>query len=450
MVPSNRLIFWTAMIGVPFTLFGTTLAATRPVALAALGSFGALAVGDAFAARGRLRGIGIQLPETVRLQKDRESEIELRILNEGQRAATVRIGLPLPPEIQSASEDLHVTLPSGSAVSRVNWACVPRKRGRFVIDRCHVETASWLGFWDVRAQVSLRSELRVYPNLMDERTNVAALFLARGRQGIRVQRHSGKGRDFEKLREYVPGDSFDDIHWRASAKRGHPVTKVFQIERTQEVYVIIDASRLSGRLAPAAGPAQAADAAERTALERFMTAGLILGLAAEQQGDLFGLLTFSDRVERFVRARSGKAHYDACRDALYILQPQLVTPNFEELASFIRTRMRRRSLLVVLTALDDPVLAESFVKSIDLVSRQHLVLVNMLQPVGAAPLFSDAEVQSSDDIFERLGGHLLWHDLRELGKVLQRRGVTFRLLSKESLTADLVSQYLDVKGRQLL
>ena len=64
----------------------------------------------------------------------------------------------------------------------------------------------------------------------------------------------GKGREFEKLREYIPGDSYDEIHWKATAKRGRPVTKVFQIERTQEVYVVIDASRLSALQPPVRNP----------------------------------------------------------------------------------------------------------------------------------------------------------------------------------------------------
>src|SRR5205823_6064500 len=84
-------------------------------------------------------------------------------------------------------------------------------------------------------------------NLFNERKHVAALFLRRGQLGTHAQRQAGQGRDFEKLREYVHGDSYDEIHWKASAKRGHPVTKVFQVERTQEVYVIVDASRLSAR-----------------------------------------------------------------------------------------------------------------------------------------------------------------------------------------------------------
>jgi uncharacterized protein (DUF58 family) len=177
---------------------------------------------------------------------------------------------------------------------------------------------------------------------------------------------------------------------------------------------------------------------------------LTLGLATEQQGDLFGLLSFSNKVDNFVRARNGKAHYSACRDVLYRLQSQEVSPDFDEVFTFIRLRLRHRALLIFLTALDDPVLAESFVRNIELIYRQHIVLVNMVQPPGIGRLFSDPQVSSMDDLYRRLGGHLQWQNLRELQKVLERRGVRFGLLKNERLSAELVSQYLDVKRRQAL
>jgi hypothetical protein len=112
--------------------------------------------------------------------------------------------------------------------------------------------------------------------------------------------------------------------------------------------------------------------------------------------------------------------------------------------------LRRRALLVFLTALDDPALAESFVRNLELIRRQHLVIVNMLQPPGAMPLFTSPDVTVTDDLYSRLGGHLRWHNLRELQKVLQRRGVQFSMLGNERLSAELVSQYLSVKQRQLI
>ena len=460
LVPRTRFILWITLIVLPFAAIAATLPTLSWLAAIFIGGLGFLVIFDAVTARGGLGGVRVILPEVVRLQKDRPGTVEVRIQNDAQDARRLRIGFAFPREIKPASEDREALLPAGAQVSRLDWAVTPARRGQYFLDRVYLEVVSPLGFWAARTSHALRSELRVYPNLFDERKNVAAIFLKRGQLGAHAQRAAGQGRDFEKLRMYVPGDSLNEIHWKASAKRGHPVTKVFQVERTQEVYVIVDASRLSARqisgsksAAPSPQPAtsdQKQETPETTVLERYVTAALILGLAAEQQGDQFGLVTFSDRVLSFVRAKSGQAHYDACRDRLYALQPQSVTPDFEELCSFIRLRLRKRALLIFLTALDDPMLAESFAKASELISRQHLMIVDMLQPPGAQPLFSDAAVTSIDDLYRHLGGHLQWNSLRELEKVLKRRGVRFALLDSGKLVAQVIGQHAEVKRRQLL
>jgi uncharacterized protein (DUF58 family) len=341
---------------------------------------------------------------------------------------------------------LWVRVPGCRRRSLARWECTPRQRGNFPLPRCHVETASPLGFWSLRQALPLQTELRVYPDLTGERKQVAALFLNRGTAGIHTLRQTGRGRDFEKLREYIPGDSFEDIHWKATAKRGRPVTKVFQIERTQEVYVIVDAARLSARELP--NPAR--PGTRVPTLERFINAALVLAYAAQRQGDLFGLVTFNDRVRDFVRARNGQAHYTLCRDTLHALAPAVVTPDYDELFAFLRTRLRRRALLVFLTALDDPVLAESFTLNASLICRQHLLLVNMIQPPAARPLFEGPDPATTDDLHQRLGGHLIREKLLELEKTLGRHAVRFNLLANEQLSARVVTQYLEVRRRQLL
>lgn len=455
-VPRSRLLFWVVLIVLPFATIIGVAPTSAPLALLVIALFLVMALFDAVFSYGILDRIKIELPKIIRLSKDRAGLIELKINNERQKQKELRLALALPAEFHSPQEDLVALLPGTTHLSKLMWPCTPLKRGNYVVDKIYLESPSAMGFWSIRGSASVQSELRVYPNLMSDRKTVAALFLNRGTLGAHAQKQIGKGRDFEKLREYVPGDSYDEIHWKATAKRGKPVTKIFQIERTQEIYVIIDASRLTARTAevkhssPTLPTTNESPSITTSVLERFITAGLFLGLAAEQQNDLFGLITFSDKVQKFVRAKNGKAHFSACRDALYTLQPQIVTPDFDELCSFIRLRLRRRALLVVLTALDDPVLAESFVRNMDLVCRQHLILVNMMQPPGAKPVFSDPNVTSVDDIYQQLGGHILWNNLRDLKKTLQHRGVRFSLMDNERLSAQLVSQYLNVKRRQLL
>jgi uncharacterized protein (DUF58 family) len=422
---------------------GAVSPAAANASMIMIGGLFLVAIVDAMGAQKNLAGINVELPVLARMSKNREAKLELRIRNGRQRQKHLRVAVAWPREIKTENEEMDTLLPAQSEWSRLVWPCKPLKRGNYRLDSVFIEGGSPLGFWSARKTLPARSEIRVYPNLLDERKSLAALFLNRGTFGLHAQRQVGMGRDFEKLREYVPGDSYEDIHWKATARRGRPITKIFQIEKTQEVYVVIDASRLSTRKAKA-------DTEVNSTLERFVTAALVLGLAAEQQGDLFGLLTFSDKVEKFVRAKNGQAHYSACRDVLYTLEPKIVTPDFGELCTFIRSRLRRRALLVFLTALDDPAIAENFVRNVELIRRQHLILVNMLRPPGVAPLFSNPNVAAVDDLYQQLGGHLRWQNLRELKKILQRRGVQFSLPANERLSAELVSQYLSVKQRQLL
>jgi uncharacterized protein (DUF58 family) len=435
---------------VPFAALGSALPEAAWFAVLACGGVALGAVVDAVLSAGRLERVEVVLPELVRFALQQKGVLEVRLRHRPGAESHLRLGLVLPEELGGGEADRRTRLPADADWARLDWACTPRRRGRFRLRECVVETPSAWGLWDVRQPRPVDCEVRVYPSLAGERRQVAALFLNRGGYGVHAVRQVGKGREFEKLRDYVPGDGYDEIHWKAMAKRGRPVTKVFQIERTQEVYVVVDASRLSARPVTAAAPAEAGGEGAETILERCLAAALVLGLAAEQQGDLFGLVTFTDRVEQFVRARNGKVHYGLCRDALYRLQPRPVAPDYHELCSFLRLRLRRRALLVFLTSLDDPLVAEHFLAGLELVRRQHLVLVNMRQPPEARPLFSGAAPASVDDLYRVLAGHHQWRRLRELGMALERRGVRVAPWEDDRLSAHVVTQYLEVKRRQLL
>jgi uncharacterized protein (DUF58 family) len=450
-VPHNRLLFWTGAVVIPFSGLSALVPAERELSAIAVGLLLLLVLIDASLASRGLRGIKIEFPEVVRLSRGRKGLIRFVALNENSKTKRVRIGLVFPSEICTKSDSLILNLQKGDR-TLFQWDCTPMKRGSYCFDLCYLEGTSPLGFWAVTGKLPINSEIRVYPDFLAEKKHLASLFLNRGNFGIHTRRQVGQGRDFEKLREYVHGDSYEHIHWKVTAKRGRPVTKVFQIEKTQEVYVIIDASRLSSR-SPAitdTNQSYGNDEYPLSLMERFVTSALVMGTAAHRQGDLFGILTFSDRVRTFIRAKSGAGHFTNCREALLSIHPEIVNPDFGEIFSFIGMKIRRRSLLIFLTSLDDPALAESFISGIDLIARKHLVMVNMLRPAGVKPLFSDSGVDSLEDIYRALGGHLMWQNLGETGKVLERRGVRFTLLENETMCSALVSQYMELKQRQLL
>jgi uncharacterized protein (DUF58 family) len=435
-VPSPLLIWLVALLGFPAAVAAGLTPELLLPALAIIGLLAIAAIVDAAMRNRALAGIRVETPELVRFFKDREAEIRVRVHNPGKYIRRLRIGIPAPPGLETSDEERTVDLPAGADLAEFSWTWTPQRRGKYRFDSCYLESSSPLGLWTVRRREPIAMEIRVYPNL---RRHGDLKALRRGVEGLHLLRQLGRGREFEKLREYVPGDGFDEIHWKATARRGRPITKVFQIERTQEIYVIIDASRLSAR-----------PAGDETALEKAIVAGLVVCAAAERRGDLFGLAAFSHQVDAFVRARNGKAHYAACRDAIYELHPRLTSPDFDEIATFLRLRLRRRSMLLFLTSLDDPVLAENFARATQLLASRHLVLAGMLRPPSAQPIFQDGLVDSTNDIYRQLAGHISWKRLRELESTLARRGVRLALLDPEKFSSGLIRLYDEVKQRQLL
>jgi len=448
--PSGRLLLWFSAIVLPLALMGPIVPSMAIPSVLGILAFVLFVLMDALYSLGRDHGVGIIFQEVVRMSNGRQGSIPMTVISGARKIGHLRIGLAFPKEIRPLKGELVVAPPAAGETSHFEWDCTPLKRGGYLFDNCHIEYPSAFGLWAIRRRLSASFEVRVYPNILGEKRSVAAILLNRGMPGQHFHRQVGQGREFERLREYVHGDSYDSIHWKATARRHRPITKVYQLERSQEVYVIIDSSRLSARLPHSTHGGVQPEAGHESALERFITAGLVLGMAAERQGDNFGLITFSEGVGRFLRAGRGRSHFNACKEALYTLRNDPSTPDYNELCSFISMKLRKRALLVFLTSLDDPVLSEAFIRNMEIIKRKHLPVACMIKPAGAEALFSGQPAGTIADVYARLGGHLIWHDLNELGRTLASQGVMFNMFESGSLGSELVEMYSTLKRRQAL
>ncbi len=464
-VPHIRLLLVTFLVVVPATtLVVFDDGALRAAAVAVLLGVVLISFADLWLSRAKLSKLSCEVPGLLRCTKGRTLAVPLQFANRGSSLKWIRYGLSISRFFRCEGTVIgKISEFEAEKMRSVEYPLTPLKRGQYFLESAHVETASILGLWLVRRKYEMDTEVRVYPDLTVERKRLSSLFLMRGNEGAHAVRQVGKGREFEQLREYQHGDDYIDIDWKATARRQMPVTRTYQIERTQEVYVIVDHSRLSGReIRIPLGRDKEDDSqhSEETAggefmvtsqLEKFLHCSLVLSSVAERQGDLFGFISFADQVDRFIRSRNGRGHYNIVRDALYTLEPKEVAPDFEQLMITLRQRLTRRALLVMLVDLSDPLTAEQFYQALPLVSRQHLVLVNMVRPENAHPLFSsNTTPQTTDEIYQSMGGHFQWQELRETGKLLSNLGVELAVPNHEELCAEAVTQYLNVKKRQLL
>jgi uncharacterized protein (DUF58 family) len=469
--PRTSLVAWAAAIILPLSILAGVLGGFRGICILGIAVFALVSLIDLLLGLGKYSQLEIGLPAVNRVTAGRGFQLELKLNGPGRRFGAIRLAVDLPPSIKPIQSSTLIRIDGPVSNLSVPVPAIADQRGAYPIRRAFFDWVSPLGFWVFREERSLNCELRVYPDLALEGRKIAH-FLDRGGFGAHRQRQIGRGREFEKLREYEAGDSFDSIHWKAAAKRHKPITKVFQVEKSQEVYLAIDSSRLSARLMssssqssssssssnvtePAAHHAHTQGAAgpppyRSSILERSIAAALLASATAERQGDLFGLITFSDKVNQLARARSGPLHFNHCRDLLVNLQPKLVAPDFEDIAATLLNRLTRRSLLIFLTSLDDSVTGENFLSAARFLARRHLVMAIMPSPPGTQPLFSTPGVEHSDQIYENIAGHLHWAKLQELRKQLLQAGVLFHLAPGESFTVTVVSEYLATKRRQLL
>ncbi len=445
--PSARLLWFTGIFFIP--------ACALPVFLphgelymgivAALVSF--ICLLDAMISRRRLDGLTVALPQTIRavLNEEASFTVELhRHASVRRKPLQLRIAIALPHDVEPIRDDIVVSVLEAQQGSKAELSVLGRERGRFPIEQAFLGNVSRLGLWQFRRTVLVNSVISVEPALSQISKETAKLLSSHQHGGQRIIARNGRGREFEHLREYVPSDDFGDIDWKATARRRSPIVRDYQVERTQDIYACVDFSRLSGR------PVVRKDQTRATILDEYVRSALMLYSAVRHTGDRFGFATFSNRVEYFVKATRGAGFDQPFRQALYPVRPKLVAPAFDEICSLLRTRVKRRALIVFFTSLAEPQLADAFLEASRLLVRQHLVVVACPTDVHVEPLFAHPELDDADDLYDRLAGHLLWKKLAQVHLQLTKFGVRMHTVAPGRLGLLAATEYLDIKERQLL
>lgn len=255
---------------------------------------------------------------------------------------------------------------------------------------------------------------------------------------MRSVRVVGGGGELEQLREYVHGDPFRDLDWKSSAKRHRPITRVLQQERSQQVVLAIDAGRM-----------MASRVGEGTKLDHAIHAALLLAYVALRQGDRVGLVVFERDVRAFVPPGSGPAHYRRLLEAVFDVNAELVHTDLRLFVDFVRTRVRKRALIVLFSDLLDEVHAMPLAKHAAVLRRKHLpVCVSMHDPM--ADSLASAEVRREHDAYVRAAAADLLAERSLVKAHLRAAGVAIVEAPPGELAVATLSRYLELKARHAL
>jgi len=256
--------------------------------------------------------------------------------------------------------------------------------------------------------------------------------------GLRRLRRRGAGGEFAQLREYGPDDEFRAIDWKASARRGRVMVAQYEVERSQQIVVALDAGRL---MTPRLG--------DRRKLDYAVSAALAVAAIARLAADRVGVLAFAGTVLARVAPGVGALHAARLTDVLSDLEPNLEEADYERAFIALQREVKRRSLIVLFTDLFDPVASSAVLAATRILLPRHLVLVVLMNDAAIENALARVP-QDVDDAYRAAVAATLADERARAIAALRDRGILVVDVPAVRLTVALLDAYVAVKTRGLL
>jgi uncharacterized protein (DUF58 family) len=417
---------------------------------------------------------------------DSETEIELTVENRSRMIIGCRMVDDLPPALV-AEPKTHRLIAFPSIPARLRYSIQPKERGDWETGWLYLRYRTGLGLAERWARAPLTQTVRVYPALRAGEEQ--QIFLARSRQidlQLRRAQQRGLGRDFESLREYREGDDLRDLCWTATARRGSPITRQYQTERSQPVWIVLDCGRLmrarvaaiqpSNRLWPVSADdssfvtghdfSRAASDAKSSGvltpegnssqsqkvhskLDYACTTAVALAQLALYSGDRVGLLAYGQSIQQRLLPGRGAGHLRQLIESLALTRAEASEADHLRATAVLNRLQPRRSLILWVTDLAETAMRPEVIDGAMQLLRRHVLLfVAMAQP--EVEQIAQARPKNIEQLFRAAAAQEMAGRRELLLARLHEQGALTLDLNPEALTASVLNQYLMVKERAMV
>ncbi len=340
-----------------------------------------------------------------------------------------------PIQLQARDTETRLTIPAGRTRT-VHYTVRPTRRGQYTFGTVNVFVTSPLGLVERYVQEDAETSVPVYPSFLQMRAY--ELMAASNRleeMGVTPVRQLGHTMEFDHIREYVVGDDRRSINWKATARRGDLMVNEYRDERAQPVYCVINAGRVMEM--PFDG---------MTLLDHSINASLALARIALMKQDRAGLVAFSDRIGPVLPAQRSEGHIRAFQEQLYQLDTDFQESEYARLATYVRTHLQRRGLLVLFTNFMTRSSLERQLPYLRALKRQHTVVIVFFEnPKLSAQ--ARARAQTVEDIYVKTMAERFVREKKEVVRTLRRNGCYAVHTPPEQLSTRTLNQYLELKAR---
>lgn len=364
---------------------------------------------------------------------------EYRITSHWDRAIAITVYDALPPRHLAGARPFAEKTVGALGTATFAFEVIGQARGESPLGEVALRVRTPIGLVTRTLRFAQGDAVLVAPSLAGvKRFRWMAVHHRLATVGVRQARRRGEGRSFARLRDYVVGDDPRHIDWKATARRGHPITREFTVEQSQTVFVLIDAGRSMTQLA-----------GRYPRFEYALSASLLLADVAITAGDRVGALVFDDQLRALVPAQRGIGALHALRTALIPVQPTLVEPDYAAAFRALAQRQRKRALIVLLTDVIDARASRALLAHLTKSASRHLALVVALRNDALLHAARPTADSTSALYASAAAEELISERLTALQR-MRDAGVVVVDVAPDAMAAAVVNQYLELKSRGAL
>lgn len=363
---------------------------------------------------------------------------ELGVYIENRYPFNINVGIIDEIPFQFQKRDIWFkTLLKPRERKQINYMLRPTRRGEYEFGDVRVFVKSPLGLISRRYNFDQAEVLPVYPSFLQMRKyELMAISNRLTDIGIKKIRRIGHSLEFEQVKNYVAGDDYRTINWKATARRGDLMVNSYIDEKSQHVYCVIDKSRAMKM--PFEG---------LSLLDYAINASLVLSNVALLKEDKAGLITVSEKIGAVVPADSKYTQLNKILEVLYKEKTRYLESNMEALYTTVRRVIKQRSLVVFFTNYESMPALQRQLPFLKRIARFHLLLVVFFENTELKTL-SEQPAADVEGIYIKTIAEKFAYDKKLMVKELAAHGIQSILSTPQNLTVNTINRYLEIKARQ--
>ncbi len=383
-------------------------------------------------------GISAKRETLDKLSNGDDNPIQIRIDNHYLFPTKIEVIDELPFQFQLRNIFFKLMIPSGKSKT-IDYDVRPTKRGEYSFGAVNIYVKSPIGLIQKRYKFSQDVVVPVYPSFMQMRKyELLAISNRLTEFGIKKIRKIGNNNEFDQIKEYVYGDDYRTINWKATARKSKLMINQYQDEKSQQVYAIIDMGRIMRM--PFEG---------LSLLDYAINSSLVITNIAMLKHDKAGIITFSNKVQSILQAERKSGHLNKILHLLHNQKTSYLESDYENLYINIKTKISQRSLLLLYTNFESLSGLKRQLKYLLRLAKDHLLVVIFFENTELTN-FLNEPAKTTEEIYNKVIAEKYAFEKKLIIKELEKFGIQSILTAPQNLSVNSINKYLELKARGLI